>query len=337
MIIRTRAYARAGLIGNPSDGYFGKTIAVILRNFCAEVTCYETPKLIIAPCRLDNSEFVSLEGLALDVRANGYYGGVRLIKATLKRFYDYCREGGIQIPDRNCTLEYNSNIPLRVGLGGSSAIIIATLRALMNFYGVDIPLGQLPNLALSVETEELGIGAGLQDRVIQSYEGVVYMNFDRELMNKQGYGHYTQISPSLLPRLFVAYDDHAGEGTEVFHNSIRARWEEGDPEVIAAMARFADLADQAYEALLAGRPEDLGALLDTNFDQRKAISRLNPHHVRLVETGRQNGAHLKYAGSGGAVIGTCDDDEHFERLAAAYRAIGAKILQPDIRERSVTY
>ena len=30
MIIQTRAYARAGLIGNPSDGYFGKTISFIL-------------------------------------------------------------------------------------------------------------------------------------------------------------------------------------------------------------------------------------------------------------------------------------------------------------------
>ena len=29
MIIRQKSFARAGLIGNPSDGYFGKTIAFI--------------------------------------------------------------------------------------------------------------------------------------------------------------------------------------------------------------------------------------------------------------------------------------------------------------------
>jgi len=33
LIIRKRAYARAGLIGNPSDGYHGKTISIIVRNF----------------------------------------------------------------------------------------------------------------------------------------------------------------------------------------------------------------------------------------------------------------------------------------------------------------
>ena len=38
MIIRTKAYPRAALIGNPSDGYFGKTIAFTFSDFAAEVT-----------------------------------------------------------------------------------------------------------------------------------------------------------------------------------------------------------------------------------------------------------------------------------------------------------
>ena len=31
-----RAYARVGLVGNPSDGYYGKTIAVAVDNFFAQ-------------------------------------------------------------------------------------------------------------------------------------------------------------------------------------------------------------------------------------------------------------------------------------------------------------
>ena len=38
MVIKTASYPRAGLIGNPSDGYHGKTISVIIRNFSAQVT-----------------------------------------------------------------------------------------------------------------------------------------------------------------------------------------------------------------------------------------------------------------------------------------------------------
>ena len=41
LLIRKRAYARAGLLGNPSDGYHGKTISLIVRNFWAEVVLYE--------------------------------------------------------------------------------------------------------------------------------------------------------------------------------------------------------------------------------------------------------------------------------------------------------
>ena len=41
IIIRKRAYARAGLVGNPSDGYHGKTISISVRNFWAEVVLYE--------------------------------------------------------------------------------------------------------------------------------------------------------------------------------------------------------------------------------------------------------------------------------------------------------
>ena len=36
--LTTRAYARVGLFGNPSDGYGGKTIALTIANFWAEAT-----------------------------------------------------------------------------------------------------------------------------------------------------------------------------------------------------------------------------------------------------------------------------------------------------------
>ncbi|MCX7591277.1 MAG: GHMP kinase, partial [Kiritimatiellae bacterium] len=186
MIIRKKAYPRAGLVGNPSDGYYGKTIALTFGNFCAEVVLYETPDLQIMPSTRDMSRFESIRHLAEDVRLYGYYGGIRLLKATVKRFYDYCVERGIELHERNFTIEYRSNIPHMVGLAGSSAIITAGLRALMAFYGVTIPKPEQANLILSVELNELGISAGLQDRVAQVYQGLVYMDFDKTLMEKQG-------------------------------------------------------------------------------------------------------------------------------------------------------
>ena len=205
MIIHTKAYSRAGLAGNPSDGYFGKTLSVTLKNYYASITMYETPDLEILPNERDHSYFPNLESLVNDVNLQGYYGGIRLIKAAAKRFYDYCLQRGIHLDDRNFTVRYTTSIPVQVGLAGSSAIVTATINALMSFYGVEIPKPLIPNLILSVETEELGISAGLQDRVTQVYEGLVYMDFDQELMEKQGYGHYENMDPKLLPPLYLAY------------------------------------------------------------------------------------------------------------------------------------
>lgn len=59
--------------------------------------------------------------------------------------------------------------------------------------------------ALQVETEELGITAGLQDRVVQVLNGCISMNFDRDAIASTGNGIYERIDTSLLPPLFLAY------------------------------------------------------------------------------------------------------------------------------------
>ena len=337
MIIETCAHGRAGLIGNPSDGYFGKTISVILRNFTASVVCYESPQLNIAPCQQDRMNFASMEELAEDVKLNGYYGGLRLIKAAIKRFLDYTREQGIELEARNFTLEYRTNIPVRVGLAGSSGIVTAAMRALMRFYAVDIPPHLLASLVLSVEMNELGIGAGLQDRVIQAYEGVVFMDFDRELMEQRGYGNYESLDPARLPPLFVAYHDQLSEGTEVTHNDLRSRFNRGDPEVLAGMREFGALAQRARDLIVAGSGTEIGPLLSENFDLRTRLINVSQGNRQLVAIARKQGACAKLAGSGGAVIGTYDGDPgRFEALESAYAAIGAHVIHPQIEPQSET-
>jgi glucuronokinase len=332
MIFETRAYARAGLIGNPSDGYFGKTISIILGNFWARVLCYESPRLTIVPQQCDRTEFEGLEALRRHILRHGYYGGVRLIKAALQRFWTECRRRGIALPQRHCTLEYSTNIPVRVGLAGSSAIVTATLRALMAFYQVEIPRPELPNLILSVERDELGIGAGLQDRVVQVYGGVVFMDFERTHMEQRGYGRYEALDPTLLPPLFVAFHDHLAEGTELTHNPLRERFNRGEREVLDAVAAWADLAQQARDAIVAGRGGEIGPLMNENFNLRAGVVGISPGNRRLIEIGRELGAATKFAGSGGAVVGTYDGDpERLARLRQAYEAFGATLVQPLIQ------
>lgn len=332
MIIRKEAFARAGLMGNPSDGYFGKTISFTFRDFSAKVTLWETPDLQILPAQKDHSVFGSVDGLVKDVRLYGYYGGIRLLKATIKRFHDYCREKGIRLGKKNFTIKYDTNIPRGVGLAGSSAIITAAFNALMAFHGLteeDIPKPVQANIVLSVERDELGIPAGLQDRVVQAYGGLVYMDFDRKIMEQQGFGRYESLGPKLLPDMFIVYRSNLAAGTEVFHNNIRGRFDSGDRGVVRAMKDFASYARAAREALVNREKDKIGPLMDRNFDRRASIYRLDEHNTRMVQIARGLGAHAKFTGSGGAVVGTCESGL-YKVLKRAYQQEGFKIFKPTI-------
>ena len=330
MIIHTKAYPRAGLIGNPSDGYFGKTIAFTFDDFAAEVLLYQTPDVEIMPAARDHSRFRSIRHLAADVRQHGYYGGIRLLKAAVKRFFDYCEEHHFSLDERNFTIRYESNIPQQVGLAGSSAIITACFRALMSFYQVDIPKPILANLVLSVETRELCIPAGLQDRVAQSYQGLVFMDFNKASMESQGYGCYEPLDPTLLPPLFIAYRTDLAEGTEVFHNNIRARWEMGDPAVVEAMQYWAGLTVQVRDLLLRGEGGRIGPIINAGFDKRRAIYQIGKGNIRMVESARSVGASAQFTGSGGAIVGTYADEAMFAALKNKLEPLGIKVLKPRI-------
>jgi glucuronokinase len=330
MAVEATAYARAGLIGNPSDGYFGKTISFTMRNFAAKVSLYESPELEIIPSLQDRSKYNSLNDLVQDVKEQGYYGGIRLMKATVKRFADYCEQEGINLPKQNFSLRYRSNIPRRVGLAGSSALVTATLRCLMEFYDVDVPKHLQPNLILSVENQELGISAGLQDRVIQVYQGCVYMNFDRSLLVSRGYGEYEELDVDLLPPLFIAYRTDLAEGSEVFHNNIKQRWLEGDKDVVQAMLDFAGYAEEVRTHLLAGNKSKIGPLMDANFNRRMSIYKIDPANIDMVMRARNAGGHAKFAGSGGGIVGTYDTEETYQKIVKAFEGTRTIIFKPEI-------
>jgi glucuronokinase len=332
-LIRKRACSRAGLIGNPSDGYHGKTISLIVRNFWAEVVLYEWDSLEIVLAEDDRARFASIHDLARDVKLHGYYGGIRLIKATIKRFVDYCQARNIKLHDRNFSVRYQTNVPRQVGMAGSSAIILATLRCLMEFYEVNIPKEVQPSFALPIEREELGITAGLQDRVVQVYEGVVYMDFDvareRSVEGLPSY-YYEPIDPALLPPIYLSYHTDFSEPTEVFHNDIRSRFNRGEAKVVNAMKHCADLAERGRAALLHRDYGQLGRLMDENFDARRSIYSLPPWQLQMIEAARHCGASAQFSGSGGAIIGIYTDEAMFKRLSESLAVQHCCTIKPKV-------
>jgi glucuronokinase len=330
MIIETNSYPRAAVIGNPSDGYFGKTIAFVFSNFIAEVQLYQTPQLEIKPQRLDSTTFNNMKGLVEDINFAGYYGGMRLIKGVIKIFYDYCMENKISLASKNFTIQYTSNIPLRLGLAGSSAILSACLKALCLFYEIYIAPATFANLVLSVETKELGISGGLQDRVAQAFEKPIYMNFDKAIMDKQGYGDYKVLNTNDFPPFYIAFRKNLSEGTEILHNNLKARFEIGEEKVLQSMTRWGQITEEFKSALQNQDRNSMHELINENFDLRKELVPITHGNIEMIELARSVGASAKFTGSGGAVIGTYTDEKMYGQLKDTMNNYEIEVIKPNI-------
>ena len=330
MAIERKAYARAGLLGNPSDGYFGKIIAISVKNFSARVFLDESPDLRIECSPQDEEVYGDDREFVERLNLYGYYGGTRLIKAAVKTFFDHCRIQTIPIRSKNFALRYDSDIPRQVGLGGSSAIIVAAMRALMAFHGVSIPDEVLPTLVLRAEFKELGINAGFMDRVVQVYEGCVYMDLDRNLIEGRGFGEYERLNAGLLPPLYIAYKPDLGKVSGAVLSEIRVAYDRGDPTVILTLQEIAGLAEEGRKSYGRGDFSRWPDLMNRNFDLRSRIMTISPSNMEMIQTARACGASAKFAGSGGSLVGIYRDENMFERLIQELGKLGAKVIRPQI-------
>jgi glucuronokinase len=289
-----RAFARAALAGNPSDGYGGQTLAVVVREFAAEAEVRPaTADRLVAPGP----------------------GGEPLLRAALARFR--ASAGAPGPVDVRCV----TTVPREVGLAGSSAIVMAVLRALSA--ATRVPLGQtaLAEMALAVETEDLGIAAGMQDRLVQAHEALLAMDFGPG-------GGIEVLDPVLLPPLYLAWRPDAAAPSGRVHSALRERWARADPELRAAMARLAAHAATARDALLAGDADAFAACVDGSLEVRRRIMPVDDRVMRMAEVARAQGASANSAGSGGAIVGTLRDVDGWPALARALRATGCEVARP---------
>lgn len=325
----TKSFARAGLLGNPSDGYYGKTLSFTFREYCVELQLTESSRLRFVPGEVDDASFDNAADLVRNLRLYGYYGGVRMLKAVAKLFFEYCFEHSIELPKINFTAEYKINIPRLVGLSGSSAICSAMLKALMRFYDIEIPLEETPTICLRAERDELGIACGLQDRVVQMYNGLIFMDFERSYLELNGYGRYEKLDAS-VPNLYLSFDPNRAEESGKAHKAVRNLFLADNAEVKSVMSSLADVAQNGRDALLQGDYKSLNELINLNFDLRTKVFNISEENKAMVSRARSVGASAKFAGSGGAIVGLYEDEEQFAKLSSVLSEIGCKTFKPTI-------
>ncbi len=297
-----QAYARAGLLGNPSDLYQGKVIAFTLADFRAEALVEAHPLTSIDPA-----------------------GG--LCAAAVKVFRRLLPAEQQDPQGWRLRLTFQTDVPRQAGLSGSSAIILAALRALALWFELELAPMHLAQLALEAERDHLGITAGPQDRVIQAHNGLLWMDFS----HADGLPRIEALDPDTLPPLFIAWDPQPGAASGPLHAGVRERWLAGDPQVVAGIAELPRLAEEGREALRGGDHLRLRQLVERNFDLRAEFFPITPRDRRMIDLGRALGAATKFCGSGGAVLGVPAQTEDLAALQRSYLGAGFEFLQPRIQ------
>ena len=323
-----RASARAGLVGNPSDGFGGAVLATPVHALSATVTVVDAPVTSVhGPARA----WATVSALTEDVAQAGHEGGDRLVTAAVTQLAAWVREhrsrGDVDVDDDRVRLRWRTTIPRSVGLAGSSAIVVATMRALVQRWSLQVDPLVLAVLAVEAE-RSLGITAGMQDRVVQAVGETVLMEF--------GEGAWTTVDgcrvpavrpvspPSPIP-LYVAWRPLAASPSHHYHRSLADRFRAGEEPVVDAMQRLGALAVEGAAAVAAGDGAALAMLMDESFAARTAVAPQGDAHLAMVDAARAAGLSATSAGSGGAIVGVLDGHRSSQRLRTALEPLGCEV------------
>jgi galactokinase/mevalonate kinase-like predicted kinase len=223
-----------------------------------------------------------------------------------------------------------SDLPFAAGLSGSTAMVVAALRAILTYQGQSYTKHYFAENARSVELNYMGVVCGYQDQYMATFGGINYMDFrDKEFYREVGSEPYGTVEPlaTYVGRLpFLLANTGVQHNSGAVHKPIRERWLEGDREVVDAYVRIGKLAREGKKALLHEDWRTLGELMNENHDITRRLGGSGPENERLIEAALGAGAlgaKLAGAGQGGTIIALHPDPKTLE---AALLAAGARRL-----------
>lgn len=294
-----RATARAGVAGNPSDALGGAALAVPVPGMCAEVELVASDQLSVRRAG-GPTTWSSAAELSHHAAQLGHAGGDRLVTAATVTLYRHLCDRGRAPEDRPFRATWSTTIPRSVGLAGSSAVVIATMRALLQWWDAAIEPAEMARLALAAERDELGIAAGWMDRAVQSFDAPTLVDATAVGPGEVPDMHVVQLSAPV--ELLVAWDPGGASPSGRLHAGLRARVLDGDALVRRTVDQLVQVAHDAAAALSSADVEHLAITVAEACRLRAQLGALDESTAALVEAVVASGGAATSAGSGGAVL-----------------------------------
>jgi D-glycero-alpha-D-manno-heptose-7-phosphate kinase len=306
MVYRSKAPLRIGLAGGGTDvspfcDLYGGAIlnATISLYAHATIEPLDENKIILhASDRNESEEFEFANELPLN-------GKLDLLKGVYNRIQkDYNSiKGGFR-------LSTFVDAPAGSGLGTSSTLVVAIVGA---FYEMlRLPMGEydMAHYAYQIERKDLGLAGGRQDQYAATFGGVNFMEFfkdDKVVVNplriKQQY--LFELENNLM-LYYTATTRDSGKIIEQQSKNVSDKKEKS----IDAMQQLKQQAQMMKEALLKGRLNEIGEILDFGFQQKRNMaegisnSLMDEIYTEAKKAGA-TGGKISGAGGGGFMIFYC--------------------------------
>lgn len=292
MRVIASAPGRAGLLGNPSDGYGGCVISCTIARR-ATVRLEESDRLE-ATVGGESQVF----GSATDFRLRGdCFDCVRATIQFLKLF------------DLKVKLSITTDIPAQAGLAGSTAILTSLVAAVTTYLGHRHGKHYLAEMVRSIELNYLEVQCGYQDQYMTVFGGISFMDF-------RGKENYRRLADELYATVesleaftselpFVLVQTGVKRVSTSVLKPIRERWLEGDTEVTRSYQRLARLCQRGKRAFIDKDWKLFARLMNENHRIQSALGGSGEANERIIRLCLENGARaakLAGAGGGGTII-----------------------------------
>ncbi|MCD6404347.1 MAG: hypothetical protein J7M19_00810 [Planctomycetes bacterium] len=318
MRITATAPGRAGIVGNPTDGYGGSVISCTLKER-AKVVIEDADEMRVTVGELSTVFHTPRDYLLKNDRFD-------VVRAVMQFF---------KMTDAKIAVTITTRIPIQGGLSGSTAILSALVAAILRMEKCDVSRYYLAEMVRIIELNYLKVHCGYQDHYMTVFGGINFMDFrEKENYRRLGEEIYATIEPlephvNSLP-FFLAHSGIKHVSGQV-HLPVRERWLDGEKQVIEGYERISALARRAKRALVEGDWETLADYMNENNRIQDHISPSGERNNTMIEAALENGAlaaKLAGAGGGGTIIVLSLDPEKQKPALKQAGAVNFLALEP---------
>ena len=215
---------------------------------------------------------------------------------------------GVGIP---VSLSTFCEAPVGSGLGSSSTLTVAILKAYDDLMGLALGRYELAKLALQIERHDLKLKGGKQDQYAASFGGFNMLNFYRDdLVEVNPLRIDDWIKKELEISMLLYYTGISRESGDIIEGQT-GNIIADDQQTIVNLHKIKTYSTKLKEELILGQLTDFSRLIHESWESKKATSGRITNEVidRMYEIARKNGAlggKLSGAGGGGFLMLFCD-------------------------------